>query len=282
MKKKIILILVIAAVVVGGIMMFSGNSSNEGSSNNNTNTNTNTNTETNNNTENNNNTSNNDKENTKQESDYVKNIDEGAKKTYDEIVSKMNSEVEYFVSEYDMAGNIAEFEMFKMPEHVVSVGRMIDGIDGYIFSISFAYKDREYGAAIDETGKYVYEEAKSDEKYSKDMYSDFFANPLASVIELKETKKDDKTIITIHAILDYEGTNQYLIYNMTVNKEGLIDQEEMIVANDKFEIEDGADSAIVKFHSYNAKKGTDFNHILKTIKEVKGLSYDKGTDLIKR
>ena len=280
MKKKIILILVIVAVVVGGIIMFGGKSSNEGSSDNNTNTNTNTQNNNDNNT--NNNTNNEDKGNTKQESDYVKNIDEGAKKTYDEIVSKMNSEVEYFVSEYDMAGNIAEFEMFKMPEHVVSVGRMVDGIDGYIFSISFAYKDKEYGAAIDETGNYVYEEANSDETYSKDMYSDFFENQLASVIEMKETKKDDKTIITIHAILDYEGTNQYLIYNMTVNKDLLIEQEEMIVANDKFEIEDGADSALVKFHSYNAKKGTDFNHILKTIKDVEGLSYDKGTDLIKR
>ncbi len=194
----------------------------------------------------------------------------------------MNTEIEYFVSEYDMAGNTAEYEMFKMPEHVVSVGRMIDGVNGFIFGLNFSYKDTTYVLAVDEDGTMAYEESKSEEVYSKYMYSDFFANPSAQVVEMKKSEKDGKTILTIHAILELDGTNQYLIYNMTVDKDYLIEQEEMIVANEKFEIEDEADSAIVKFHSYNAKKGEDFKPLLEKVKTAKGLTYVQATNILRR
>ena len=69
---------------------------------------------------------------------------------------------------------------------------------------------------------------------------------------------------------------------MTVDKDYLIEQEEMIVANEKFEIEDEADSAIVKFHSYNAKKGEDFKPLLEKVKTAKGLTYVQATNILRR
>ena len=60
-----------------------------------------------------------------------------------------------------------------------NVGRMIDGVNGFIFGLNFSYKDTTYVLAVDEDGTMAYEESKSEEVYSKYMYSDFFANPSA-------------------------------------------------------------------------------------------------------
>ncbi len=271
MKKKLIYIILIIVIVLVGVMMI-GQSSNQDQLQNNSNNTNNQNT-------NNNNSSTN--ENKTPVNHDVK-IDKEAKATYDALVEKLNTEVEYFVSEYDMAGNIVEYEMFKAPEHVVSVGRIIDGIDGNIFGINYSYKDKSYDLAIDVDGTYAYEETESQETYTKYMYSDFFSNTKAQVIELKQSKKDNKTIIEIHAILDIEDTTQYLIYLVTINEEGFVDQEEMIVADENFEIQEGADSAIVKFHSYNAKKANEFEDLKDIMKSCKGIAVEEGTKKLAR
>lgn len=281
MKKKLILIIVAIIVVVGGIMMMNNSSTDDNDPKPNNQTGE-TNQEEN-NKEENNKEENNDKETTddKKEETNV-NIDKEAKATYDALVKKLNTEVDYFVSEYDMAGNLVEYEMFKADEHVVSVGRIIDGIDEFIYGLNFSFKDKTYDISIDESFKYAYTEADSEEKYTGFMYSDFFENPSADVVELTQSKKDDKTIIEIHAVLDIEDTTQYLIYLVTVNKDGLVDQEEMIVADKDFNVPDGADSAVVKFHSYNKKDKYAFADYIDVMKSCKGKYVNEVADKLKR
>lgn len=199
------------------------------------------------------------------------------KETYEKLVDKMNSEVNYI--KYVIHGEQENYsdksyndqnEIYKIDDTlgIVSKSQDLSKESGLIYMVTTA--NEKYELSNEDSDNYIL--VKNDEGIDDtEIYQDMYREGSAKILDIERKENKEKIILSITSIQEGEVSSFYLVKKYTIGEDGLLES-----TNTKIYLDEEYKSELVEIKENvycDRKKHTaDFEKELKLIKSLDGAS----------